>query len=47
MSFLARLALDGNAQKLARDAREKTLALAEELQAMAFKKSKVHQAPGC
>ncbi len=47
MKFLARLACDAQAQKLARDAREKTLALAEELQALAFKKGKVHHAPGC
>ncbi|MGH7865262.1 MAG: ferritin-like domain-containing protein [Candidatus Binataceae bacterium] len=47
MTFLARLARDADSQQLARAARDKTLALAEELQAMAFKKGKVHHAPGC
>jgi hypothetical protein len=45
--FLARLAIDGESQQLARQARARTVALAEELQGLAFKRAGVHHAPGC
>ena len=45
--FLRRLATDDESQRLAREAQARTIALAEELQTMAFKKSGVHHAPGC
>ena len=45
--FLRQLATDDESQRLARDAQARTIALAEELQTMAFKRSGVHHAPGC
>ncbi len=45
--FLERLASDDKSQRLARAARERTIALAEELQSLAFKRAGVHHAPGC
>lgn len=45
--FLERLAVDEEAQELARAAQARTIALAEELQTLAFKRSGVHHAPGC
>lgn len=45
--FLSQLAADEKSQELARTARSRTLALAEELQALAYQKRKLHHAPGC
>jgi uncharacterized ferritin-like protein (DUF455 family) len=45
--FLARLAVDEQAQRLARAAHARTLSLAEELQTLAFQRTGVHHAPGC
>jgi hypothetical protein len=45
--FLERLATDEESQALARAARERTIELAEELQALAFKRAGLHHAPGC
>ena len=45
--FLQKLAIDDESQRLAREAQARTIALAEELQTMAFKRSGVHHAPGC
>ena len=46
-NFLARLARDEQSQALARGARSRTLELAEELQTLAWRKKKIHHAPGC
>lgn len=45
--FLEQLAVDDESQKLARAAQARTIALAEELQTLAFKRAGVHHAPGC
>jgi uncharacterized ferritin-like protein (DUF455 family) len=45
--FLERLAVDPQSQQMARVAQARTLALAEELQTLAFQRSGVHHAPGC
>lgn len=45
--FLARLATDAASQELARAARLRTIELAEELQTLAYRKRKIHHAPGC
>jgi hypothetical protein len=45
--FLQLLATSDESQRLARDAQARTIALAEELQTLAFKRSGVHHAPGC
>jgi hypothetical protein len=45
--FLRELAIDADAQALARTARQRTLDLAEELQNLAFTRGKIHHAPGC
>lgn len=45
--LLLRYATTREAQEAARHASEKTLALAEELQAMALKSAGIHHAPGC
>jgi uncharacterized ferritin-like protein (DUF455 family) len=45
--FLARLATDAASQELARAARSRTIELAEELQTLAYRKRKIHHAPGC
>ena len=45
--FLGRLACDEPSQALARAARSRTLELAEELQTLAYRKKKIHHAPGC
>lgn len=46
-SFLKRLAVSEEARQLARAARLRTLELAEELQALAYRRKGVHHAPGC
>ncbi len=46
-NFLSRLARDEKSQSLARGARSRTLELAEELQTLAYRKKKIHHAPGC
>jgi uncharacterized ferritin-like protein (DUF455 family) len=45
--FLARIATDASSQELARAARLRTIDLAEELQTLAYRKRKIHHAPGC
>ncbi|MGO9604154.1 MAG: ferritin-like domain-containing protein [Candidatus Binataceae bacterium] len=45
--FLQRLALDDDSQQLARAARARTIAMAEELQTLAFNRAGIHHAPGC
>src|SRR5208282_2839443 len=45
--FLQRLAVDDDSQQLARAARARTIAMAEELQTLAFNRAGIHHAPGC
>ncbi len=45
--FLMELACDEESQLQAREARTRTIELAEELQSLAFERGKIHHAPGC
>ncbi len=47
VKFLRELATDAKSQALARAARLRTFALAEELQNLAYTRAKIHHAPGC
>jgi hypothetical protein len=47
VKFLRDLAVDADAQALARAARTRTIELAEELQNLAYARAKIHHAPGC
>ena len=47
VKFLRELAIDSKSQALASAARLRTIELAEELQTLAFTRSKIHHAPGC